>query len=59
MNYHWDWGIFFKPTGVGSEIYLNWFASGLGWTLAVALSGWLIALLLGTVVGVARTLPNR
>ncbi|MEN7430873.1 amino acid ABC transporter permease [Chromobacterium sp. TRC.1.1.SA] len=59
MNYHWDWGVFFKPTGVGSEIYLNWFASGLGWTLAVSLSGWIIALLLGIVVGVARTLPNR
>ncbi|KIA79878.1 amino acid ABC transporter permease [Chromobacterium amazonense] len=59
MNYHWDWGIFFKPTGVGSEIYLNWFASGLYWTLAVALSGWLIALAIGTVVGVARTLPTR
>ncbi|AUH53061.1 amino acid ABC transporter permease [Chromobacterium sp. ATCC 53434] len=59
MNYHWDWGIFFKPTGVGSEIYLNWFVSGFGWTLAVALSGWIIALSLGTVVGVLRTLPNR
>lgn len=59
MNYHWDWGIFFKPTGVGSEIYLNWFASGLYWTLAVALSGWIIALAIGTVVGVARTLPTR
>ncbi|MCD4487092.1 amino acid ABC transporter permease [Chromobacterium vaccinii] len=59
MNYHWDWGVFFKPTGVGSEIYLSWFASGLGWTLAVSLSGWIIALLLGIVVGVARTLPNR
>lgn len=59
MNYHWDWGVFFKPTGVGSEIYLNWFASGLGWTLAVSLSGWIIALLLGIAVGVARTLPNR
>ncbi|MCD4502567.1 amino acid ABC transporter permease [Chromobacterium piscinae] len=59
MNYHWDWGVFFKPTGVGSEIYLNWFASGLGWTLSVSLSGWIIALLLGIAVGVARTLPNR
>ncbi|SUX29517.1 amino acid ABC transporter permease [Chromobacterium vaccinii] len=59
MNYHWDWGVFFKPTGVGSEIYLSWFASGLGWTLAVSLSGWIIALLLGIAVGVARTAPNR
>ena len=21
MNYNWDWGVFFKSTGVGSEIY--------------------------------------
>ena len=59
MNYHWDWGVFFKPTGVGSEIYLNWFVSGLGWTLAVGLTGWVIALLVGLAAGVARTLPNR
>ncbi|BBF87595.1 glutamate aspartate transport system permease protein GltJ [Aquitalea magnusonii] len=59
MNYHWDWGIFFKSTGVGSEIYLNWFVSGLGWTIAVALAGWIIALLLGSVLGVMRTLPGK
>ena len=32
MNYNWDWGIFFKSTGIGSEIYLDWFLTGLGWT---------------------------
>ncbi|MBM5571216.1 MULTISPECIES: amino acid ABC transporter permease [Deefgea] len=58
MNYHWDWGVFFKPTGIGTEIYLNWFISGLGWTIALALSSWIIALALGTVLGVARTLPS-
>ncbi|MDF0604383.1 amino acid ABC transporter permease [Neisseriaceae bacterium TC5R-5] len=59
MNYHWDWGIFFKPTGVGSEIYLSWFISGLGWTIAVAIAGWIIALLLGSLLGVMRTLPYK
>ncbi|MEN9658673.1 MAG: hypothetical protein RL571_2138 [Pseudomonadota bacterium] len=59
MNYNWDWGVFFKPTGIGSEVYLDWFVSGLGWTLALALSAWIIALILGTIMGVARTLPNR
>ncbi|MFC7419869.1 amino acid ABC transporter permease [Iodobacter arcticus] len=59
MNYNWDWGVFFKPTGIGSEVYLDWFISGLGWTLALALSAWIIALILGTIMGVARTLPNR
>ncbi|KMN37511.1 amino acid ABC transporter permease [Chromobacterium sp. LK1] len=59
MNYHWDWMVFFKSTGVGSEIYLNWFVTGLGWTIAVALAGWAIALALGSVLGVMRTVPNR
>jgi glutamate/aspartate transport system permease protein len=59
MNYNWDWGVFVKSTGIGSEIYLDWFVSGLGWTLALALSAWIIALIFGTIMGVARTLPNR
>ncbi|WP_068827659.1 amino acid ABC transporter permease [Pseudomonas sp. BMS12] len=59
MNYNWDWSVFFKSTGIGSEIYLDWFVTGLGWTVAIALSGWLVALSLGTVLGVMRTVPNR
>jgi len=59
MNYHWDWGVFFKSTGIGSEVYLDWFIAGLGWTVALSLTGWLIALALGTLLGVMRTLPNR
>lgn len=59
MDYNWDWGVFFKSTGIGQEIYLDWFVSGLGWTIAVALIGWLIALFLGSVLGVLRTVPNR
>jgi len=59
MNYNWDWAMFFKPTGIGSEIYLDWFISGLGWTIAIALAAWVIALLLGSLLGVLRTVPNR
>ncbi|BAK78748.1 polar amino acid ABC transporter, permease protein [Pseudogulbenkiania sp. NH8B] len=59
MNYNWDWNVFFKSTGIGTEIYLDWFISGLGWTIAVALAGWIIALILGSVLGVMRTLPNK
>ncbi|UXY15033.1 amino acid ABC transporter permease [Chitiniphilus purpureus] len=59
MNYNWDWQVFFKSTGIGDEIYLDWFVTGLGWTVALALGAWLIALLLGTVLGVMRTLPGR
>lgn len=59
MNYNWDWAMFFKPTGIGSEIYLDWFVSGLGWTIAIALAAWVIALLLGSLLGVLRTVPSR
>ncbi|MBP4047468.1 amino acid ABC transporter permease [Chromobacterium violaceum] len=59
MHYNWHWKVFFDRTHVGNDIYLDWFISGLGWTLAVALSGWIIALAIGGTVGVARTLPNR
>ncbi len=59
MNYNWDWGVFFKSTGVGSETYLDWYLSGLGWTIAIAIVAWIIALLLGSILGVMRTVPNR
>ncbi|MET1077403.1 MAG: amino acid ABC transporter permease [Pseudomonas sp.] len=59
MTYNWDWGVFFKATGIGKEIYLDWFITGLGWTIAVAGAAWIIALLLGSLLGVMRTVPNR
>jgi len=59
MNYNWDWGVFFKSTGVGSETYLDWYLTGLGWTIAIAITAWIIALLLGSLLGVMRTVPNR
>jgi glutamate/aspartate transport system permease protein len=59
MNYNWDWSVFFKSTGVGDEVYLDWYLTGLGWTIAIAVVAWLIALALGSLLGVMRTLPNR
>lgn len=53
MKYNWEWGILF------SEPYLEWLISGLGWTVAVALAAWVIAFSIGSIVGVARTTPNR
>jgi glutamate/aspartate transport system permease protein len=58
MNYNWDWGVFFKSTGVGSETYLDWFISGLGWTIGIAIAAWIIALILGSILGVMRTVPD-
>jgi glutamate/aspartate transport system permease protein len=54
MNYQWNWKIFWEPASNGLP-YWQTLAQGLMWTLIVALSGWVIALIIGTVVGVART----
>ena len=59
MNYHWDWAIFFQPEPGGTGTYLHYLVVGLGWTLATALAAWVIALLIGSVVGVLRTTPHK
>jgi glutamate/aspartate transport system permease protein len=59
MNYHWNWHIFWAMSPDGVHTYLDTLWSGTAWTLATALSAWIIALVLGLAVGTARTLPNR
>jgi His/Glu/Gln/Arg/opine family amino acid ABC transporter permease subunit len=58
MGYHWHWGIFLEQVKSGDETYLDWLITGFGWTVAVAISAWMIALILGIAVGTARTAPN-
>ncbi|MBI2311730.1 MAG: amino acid ABC transporter permease [Betaproteobacteria bacterium] len=58
MNYHWNWGIFFEQIKGGDETYLDWLITGFGWTVSVSLSAWVIALLLGFLVGTIRTAPS-
>lgn len=48
--------LLFETTPDGVSRYIDWILSGLCWTLALALSAWTIALVVGTLVGVARTL---
>jgi glutamate/aspartate transport system permease protein len=57
MGYHWNWGIFFEQVKGGDETYLDWLITGFGWTLSVSASAWIIALLLGGLIGTLRTLP--
>ncbi len=59
MNYHWNWGIFLEQVKSGDETYLDWLFTGLGWTLAVSLAAWLIALTIGITVGAMRSKPSR
>ena len=55
---HWDWQVFLQQTG-GGQSYLRWLMSAWGWTLSVAACSWVIALLVGALMGIARTLPSR
>jgi glutamate/aspartate transport system permease protein len=59
VNYHWNWGIFFDPNPMGTGTYLDLLWSGLALTLKTALLAWIIALAMGSIVGVLRTLPSR
>lgn len=55
MDYHWNWGIFFVQVQNGDETYLDWLINGFGWTVAVSVCAWIIALSLGSVIGTLRT----
>jgi glutamate/aspartate transport system permease protein len=57
VKYNWNWGIFWQLSPDGRGTYLDTLVAGLGWTLATALAAWIIALVLGMVVGVIRTTP--
>ena len=59
MHYTWDWLIFFKPSVTGEGLYGLMLLRGLWWTVLLSLMAWALALGLGLVAGVARTLPNR
>jgi glutamate/aspartate transport system permease protein len=59
MNYHWNWRIFGEMSPDGVHTYWDTLLSGLAWTLATSLAGWMMALVLGFAVGALRTLPGR
>jgi glutamate/aspartate transport system permease protein len=50
-----DFSFLSQPAFSGGGTYLNWVISGVQWTLLVGLSAWVIALSLGSILGVFRT----
>jgi glutamate/aspartate transport system permease protein len=59
VGYSWNWGIFLQPAASGESTYLGWMLAGLKMTIALSLSAWIMALLLGALFGVLRTVPSR
>jgi glutamate/aspartate transport system permease protein len=53
----WDWKVFLNDDG-GGRTYLEWMMTAWGWTLSVAASAWIIAMVVGALMGTLRTLPN-
>ena len=69
-TFTWDWQVFCKDTiekevvascfGQGGDVtYLDWMLSAWGWTLSVALLALVVALVIGSLVGIARTTPSK
>jgi len=65
-----DWGVFCKEITSGDQVascwgsgadvtYLNWLLKAWGWTLSVAALALIVALVVGALVGILRTTPNR
>jgi glutamate/aspartate transport system permease protein len=54
----WDWQVFLQDTG-GGQTYLNWMMSAWGWTLSVAVCALVVALSVGSLMGILRTTPNK
>ncbi|NYT84723.1 amino acid ABC transporter permease [Pollutimonas harenae] len=54
MNYNWNWLVFFDEAP-GGITYLQTLLEGLAWTIGTATLSWILALSMGTLVGVART----
>ncbi len=59
MNYNWNWGIFLQPSPDGAGSYGYTLLLGLQWTLVTAICAWCLALALGTVIGIGRTMQSK
>jgi len=59
MSYNWNWQVFLQPSATGEGTYLAWLLEGLKWTVTLSLTAWIIALIVGSIIGVLRTVPNR
>jgi glutamate/aspartate transport system permease protein len=55
---NWQWEVFLQDPGGKIPTYWQWLLSAWGWTVSVSLLSLLVALSIGSVIGVLRTLPS-
>ncbi|OZI31575.1 amino acid ABC transporter permease [Bordetella genomosp. 10] len=58
MSYQWNWSIFLQPAS-GNATYLDWLLQGFRTTVEISIMAWILAFVLGSVLGVLRTMPSR
>jgi len=58
VKYPWHWHILLEQEPGGSGTFIHYLLVGLGWSIVTALCAWVIALLVGSVVGTLRTTTN-
>lgn len=58
MSYHWNWAVFLQ-TSDGVHTYLSWLLQAMLTTIEISALAWVIAFILGSVLGVMRTVPSR
>jgi glutamate/aspartate transport system permease protein len=59
VKYDWQWSVYLQAAADGSGTWLHYLVVGLGWTLATALAAWVLALLIGSIIGTLRTTPVK
>ena len=55
MVYNWNWSVFWDCAPGESASYLQWLVTGTCWTLATTLAAFVMAFLIGGLVGTLRT----
>lgn len=67
----WDWQFYCNDTATGEAIagcfgpggkeqtYLQWMLNAWGWTLTISLLALVLALVVGSLIGIIRTAPNK
>jgi len=55
---NWQWEIFLMDPGGKQPTYWEWMLSAWGWTISVSLLSLLVALSIGSIIGILRTLPD-
>lgn len=54
----WEWEVFLMDPGGKIPTYWEWLLSAWGWTVSVSVLSLLIALSIGSIIGIFRTLPD-